>query len=294
MAGAGAVAAARPGWAFARRRAQTAETMIVGGRVLAMDASVRGATAVAVAGGKLIAVGSDDEVRALAGAATETIDAGGATVMPGIHDGHSHPFDGGTLLTQPSLNYAILDLEQFKHRVARLLKKTADREPDGWMEVQLWDATAMDRLPTKRDLDELPTQRPILVYSLDGHIALANSRALQIAGIDASTPDPPGGEIRRGPGREPTGILLDDAIGLVSSKVPPPTPGAGRRRARSRLRADGRGRDHNLPARVGPRARAGRARHARRPRPAAAAPPRRALGRGRGRGGPRRAARPCR
>ncbi len=224
VAGAGAVAAARPGWAFARRRAQTAETMIVGGRVLAMDASVRGATAVAVAGGKLIAVGSDDEVRALAGAATETIDAGGATVMPGIHDGHSHPFDGGTLLTQPSLNYAILDLKQFKHRVARLLKKTADREPDGWMEVQLWDATAMDRLPTKRDLDELATQRPILVYSLDGHIALANSRALQIAGIDASTPDPPGGEIRRGQGREPTGILLDDAIGLVSSKVPPPSP----------------------------------------------------------------------
>ena len=120
--------------------------------------------------------------------------------MPGIHDGHSHPFDGGALLTQPSLNYAILDLEQFVKRVRKLLEKTADREPDGWMEVQLWDATAMDKLPTKEDLDRLPTRRPIIVYSLDGHIALANSRALAIAGIDASTSDPPGGEIRRGPG----------------------------------------------------------------------------------------------
>ena len=151
------------------------------------------------------------------------IDAGGATVMPGIHDGHSHPFDGGTLLTQPSLDYAILNLEQFLKRIRKLLAKTADREPDGWMEVQLWDATAMDKLPSKADLDKLPTQRPIIVYSLDGHIALANSRALAIAGIDASTADPPGGEIRRGPGREPTGILLDNAIGLVASKIPPPT-----------------------------------------------------------------------
>ena len=200
VAGAGALAMAGPSWASGRRRAGTAETLIVGGRVLSMDGSVRGATAVAVAGGRLVAVGSDDEVRALAGPATETIDAAGATVMPGVHDGHSHPFDGGVLLTQPSLDYAILDLEQFLDRIERLLSKTADREPDGWMEVQLWDATAMDKLPTKRDLDKLPTQRPIIVYSLDGHIALANSRALAIAGIDSSTPDPSGGEIRRGPG----------------------------------------------------------------------------------------------
>ncbi len=220
---AGTATVLRGGLAFGQAAA-IADTVILGGRVLSMDGSVRNATAVAVGGGKVIAVGSDDQARAVAGPQTEIIDAGGATVMPGVHDGHSHPFDGGVLLTQPSLNYAILDLEQFIKRMRKLVEKTADREPDGWMEVQLWDATAMDKLPTKEDLDSLPTRRPIIVYSLDGHIALANSRALAIGGIDASTSDPPGGEIRRGPGREPTGILLDNAIGLVASKIPPPTP----------------------------------------------------------------------
>ena len=118
------------------------------------------------------------------------------------------------------------------------------------MEVQLWDATAMDKLPTKEDLDELPTRRPIIVYSLDGHIALANSRALAIAGIDASTADPPGGEIRRGRGqgadRDPA-RRRDRPRGVED---PAADAGAGRRRARRRLRADGRGRDHDLPARL--------------------------------------------
>jgi predicted amidohydrolase YtcJ len=152
------------------------------------------------------------------------IDARGATVMPGIHDGHTHPFDGGLLLTVPTLNYAQLDLDQFVQRIKRLLAKSADREPDGWLDVSLWDAISMEVLPTKEDLDALPTRRPILVYSLDGHIALVNSRALEPAGIDASTPNPPGGEIERGRGREPTGILLDNAIGLVADLIPDPTP----------------------------------------------------------------------
>ena len=123
-----------------RQAAQVADTIITGGRVIAMHPAISGATAVAVAGGRLVAVGSDAEVRALAGAATEMIDAAGATVMPGIHDGHSHPFAGGLLLTQPTLNYALLDLEQFLKRIGGLLSQTADREPDGWLDVSLWDA----------------------------------------------------------------------------------------------------------------------------------------------------------
>jgi predicted amidohydrolase YtcJ len=81
----------------------------------------------------------------------------------------------------------------------------------------------MDRQPTKRDLDKLPTRRPILVTDLSGHTAVANSRALELAGIMASTRDPQGGKIERGPGGEPTGILQDNAIGLVSAKIPPLT-----------------------------------------------------------------------
>ena len=81
----------------------------------------------------------------------------------------------------------------------------------------------MKRMPTKEHLDSLDTQRPILVDAIDGHIALANSRALALAGIDANTPDPAGGKIRKDANGEPTGILLDNAIGLVSQLIPPPT-----------------------------------------------------------------------
>ena len=168
--------------------------------------------------------GSTAGARALAGTATEVIDLAGRMVLPGIHDGHMHPLSGGLVLTQPSLNYRELNLKQFVAAIRKLLARSVEEEPDGWLQVELWDATAMDKLPTKEDLDKLETSRPILVISLDGHIALANSRALEIGGVDASTPDPPGGEIRRGPGREPTGILLDGAINLVFDQIPERTP----------------------------------------------------------------------
>jgi predicted amidohydrolase YtcJ len=207
----------------ARRRADVAETIIVGGRVISMSPGISAATAVAVAGGQIIAVGSDADVQATAGPATQVIDARGGTVMPGIHDGHAHPFSGGRQLTAATLNYAILDREQFVKRIGRLLKRSAAEEPDGWLRVSLWDASSMDELPTRKDLDKLETSRPILVVALDGHIALANSRALALAGIDDSTKDPPGGEIRRAKNGKATGILLDNAIGLVSELIPKPT-----------------------------------------------------------------------
>jgi len=208
----------------ARRRAEVAETIVVGGRVLSLSPAFPSATAVAVAGGRIIGVGSDADVQALAGPGTEVIDARGGTVMPGIHDGHAHPFSGGRQLEIPTLDYAILDRDQFVKRIGRLLKRSADEEPDGWLRVSLWDASAMDVLPTRKDLDKLETSRPILVVALDGHIALANSRALALAGIDSKTKDPPGGEIRRAKNGKPTGILLDNAIGLVSQLIPRPTP----------------------------------------------------------------------
>ena len=130
---------------------------------------------------------------------------------------------GGQVLTSPSLNYRQLNLRQFIDAIGKLLARSTEEEPDGWLVVDLWEATAMDKQPTKEDLDRLPTTRPIIVFSLDGHIAVVNSRALAIADIDASTSDPPGGKIKRGRGNEPTGILLDNAIGLVTDRIPAAT-----------------------------------------------------------------------
>ena len=151
------------------------------------------------------------------------IDLRGRTLMPGIHDGHTHPLAGGLALTKPTLNYRKLDLAPFIAAIRKLLERSADQEPDGWLSVDLWEPLGMDRQPTKEDLDRLPTRRPIIVIDLSGHTAVVNSRALELAGITASTPDPRGGEIGHRRNGEPTGILLDSAIGLVTAKIPPLT-----------------------------------------------------------------------
>jgi len=219
--GAPATALARPG-RRAGRGAAGADLILRNGRVHTLARPGR-AQAVAVAGGQVAQVGSNAAIDALAGPGTEVIELDGRMVMPGIHDGHMHPLYGGLALTQPTLNYRQLNLRQLLDAIAKLLGASAAEEPDGWLSVDLWDATAMDREPTRHDLDGLATSRPIIVFSLDGHIALVNSRALGIAGIDASTADPPGGRIKRDRAGEPTGILLDAAIGLVSGKIPPLT-----------------------------------------------------------------------
>jgi predicted amidohydrolase YtcJ len=206
----------------ARAQQGPAEFVLRGGKVLTMSGN-RVAEAVAVAGGRITYVGSDAGAGAHIGAGTEVLELRGRTLMPGIHDAHMHPLAGGVSLTKPTLNYRKLDIKEFLDAIRKLLARSRDQEPDGWLSVDLWEPLGMDRQPTKKDLDRLPTRRPILVIDLSGHTAVANSRALELAGITASTPDPPGGRIKRGPRREPTGILFDNAITLVFRKIPVPT-----------------------------------------------------------------------
>jgi predicted amidohydrolase YtcJ len=210
-----------PAAAFAQQPGP-ADLVLRGGKVLTMRGR-RVAEAVAVSGGRIAYVGSDSGAAAYVGAGTELIELRGRTLMPGIHDGHSHPLAGGLSLTKPTLDYRKLDLKEFLAAIRKLLARTSDQEPDGWLSVDLWEPSGMDRQPTKKDLDRLPTRRPIIVIDLSGHTAVANSRALELAGITASTRNPSGGKIERGPGREPTGVLQDNAIGLVTEKVPPLT-----------------------------------------------------------------------
>ncbi len=217
VAVAAGAALAGPAGAFAQTG--PADTIFRNGRVLTMTRT-RGVHAVAVRGGRIAYVGTNAGAAALAGPSTEVIELRGRTLMPGIHDGHTHPLSGGLALTKPTLNYRKLDLRPFLRALRRILDRTRDQEPDGWLSVDLWEPSGMDRQPTKEDLDTLPTRRPILVIDLSGHTAVANSRALEIAGITARTRNPQGGKIERGPGREPTGVLQDNAIGLVAAKIP--------------------------------------------------------------------------
>ena len=206
----------------ARAAPGAADTVLRNGKVVTV-AGKRTAEAVAISAGRIAYVGSSSGAAPFVGPATEVIELRGRTLMPGIHDGHTHPLAGGLVLTKPTLNYRKLDLKPFLAALRRILARSSDEEPDGWLSVDLWEPSGMDRQPAKEDLDRLPTRRPIIVVDLSGHTAVANSRALALAGITASTRDPRGGKIERGPGEEPTGILLDSAIGLVTGKVPPLT-----------------------------------------------------------------------
>jgi predicted amidohydrolase YtcJ len=208
--------------AAARGGVAAADVVLRNGKVLTM-AGTRTVEAVAVSAGQIAYVGSDGGAQSFVGSGTEVIDLRGRTLMPGIHDGHSHPLAGGVVLTKPTLDYKKLDLKPFLAAIRRILERSADQEPDGWLSVDLWEPSGMDRQPTKEDLDKLPTRRPIIVVDLSGHTAVANSRALELAGITDDTRDPRGGEIERRRAGEATGRLFDDAIGLVLAQIPPLT-----------------------------------------------------------------------
>ncbi|HSH34463.1 MAG TPA: amidohydrolase [Actinomycetota bacterium] len=228
MSAAGAAAVLAPG---ARALAKTAtsgpaDTVFLGGSVITMDGRRRIAKAMAVSYGRIVYVGGVAGARDWIGARTEVVDLAGGAVMPGIHDGHVHPLYAGRLLQQCSLGYLPLTVDEMRAMIQTCLDDTVDQEPDGWLPVADWDLQSMtpSGLPiVKEILDVLQTQRPIIVRSTDGHNALVNSRALQIAGVTASTPDPIDGTIVRDGQGNPTGHLIDGAIGLVEQYVPEPT-----------------------------------------------------------------------
>jgi hypothetical protein len=179
--------------------------------------------ALAIRGETIAAAGSDSEIRRLAGPATRVEDLGGRRVLPGFIDSHTHFIDGGRYLLGADLREARSEKE-----MAALVGRHAARQPAGrWILNGNWDHERWSpaRLPSRASIDPLTPDHPVLVSRLDGHMALANSLALERAGVTRATPDPPGGQIDRDPRTgEPTGILRDAAMSLVDRVVPPPSP----------------------------------------------------------------------
>lgn len=202
-----------------------ADTVLTNGLIYTVDRENSVAQALAIRAGRIAYVGSQQGVQALIGTATKVIDLQGRMVMPGIIDTHNHPIGGGAKLLACDLDYAPLTVAEFRQKIQACLDDTGAKEPDHYLSVVGWYRQAM--LPsgtqvTKADLDALETRRPILVLSTDGHTTLANSRAMEKAGIAAEWPDPHGGRIDRDAAGEPTGIFEDTAEGLVRSPMPPP------------------------------------------------------------------------
>ena len=149
------------------------------------------------------------------------IDAGGKLVLPGFNDAHVHFFSGGENLAGVHLRDAKSE-DEFRRRIAEF----AAKQPAGrWITGGGWDHENWTpaRLPTRQLIDDASAGHPVFVNRLDGHMALANSQALHLAGITRDTPDPPGGTIVRDAAGEPTGVLKDAAMGRVDRVVPDPS-----------------------------------------------------------------------
>lgn len=180
------------------------------------------AEAIAIQGDKILAVGSNEEILVLKGDQTKIQPLRGELLMPGFNDDHTHFLEGGFRLMSVDLRDAASEGE-FARRIAR---KAHELAPGRWITGGSWDHESWPGapLPAKELIDSLTPQHPVFVQRLDGHMGLANSLALKLAGINASTPVPAGGEIVKNPKTgQPTGILKDSAMSLVEQIIPAPS-----------------------------------------------------------------------
>ena len=196
-----------------------ADLIIVNGNIHTMERSRPLAEAIAIHGNRIIAVGSNDEIKKLAGANTRVIDAKGQLVLPGFNDAHVHFMSGGFQLSSVDLRDANTP-QEFAERI----RDFAAKLPKGrWITGGDWDHERWPgaKLPTRELIDRYTPDTPVFVNRLDGHMALANSLALKLAGVTRETKDPDGGIIVRDPNPgEPTGVLKDAAQSFVWKVIP--------------------------------------------------------------------------
>ncbi|MGW2177541.1 amidohydrolase [Streptomyces sp. NPDC001732] len=198
----------------------TADLVFTRGPVLTMDPARTRATSLAVVGERIAAVGHD-EVRDLIGPATEVVDLKGRLLLPGFQDAHVHAVSGGVELAECDLSGTVGVAEYLD-----LIGAYAKAHPDhAWITGGGWSMESFEGgLPTRQLLDAVVADRPVFLSNRDHHGAWVNTRALELAGITADTPDPADGRIEREPDGTPSGMLQEGAITLVARLVPPGSP----------------------------------------------------------------------
>ena len=193
---------------------------ILGGSVYTVAEARPRAEAVAVAGGRIVAVGSDPEIRALIGAATDVVELDGETVLPGFQDAHVHFAHGGMAARTCDL----YDSTSPPEHADAIVAYAAAHPTAPWIVGGGWSMDDFGgAMPTARFLDDLVPDRPVVLETRDGHTAWVNCRALELAGISASTADPAGGVIDRDGSGAPSGTLQETAMRLVDRLVPEPS-----------------------------------------------------------------------
>jgi predicted amidohydrolase YtcJ len=200
---------------------QAPDLIVVNANVITMDAKHPAAEAFAVTAGKFVSVGSNADIKALAGAETRVLDLGGKTVVPGFIDAHAHP---RPLFEEDSLWYTIEagpdKVKTIEDLVAAIHRK-AEKTPKGMLIAGTgYQETKLGRHPTRQDLDKATTDHPVIITHSSGHLSVCNSAALKLAKVTKDTADPEGGKFERDDKGEPTGLLKERAAGIVRAAAP--------------------------------------------------------------------------
>jgi len=196
-----------------------ADLILTNGKIWTVDQTRPRAQAIAIWQGKILAVGTTAGIRSLIGSETEVLDLDGKLVLPGFHDNHTHFVQGGFWLTGVKLK----DSENEEEFGRRLAAKSKELPPGAWITGGTWDHDNWPggNLPTAELIDRFVPNRPVFVSRYDGHMSVANSLAMRMAGVSATIPDPPGGVIvRKSRSRVPAGVLKDTAQEMVYRVIP--------------------------------------------------------------------------
>ncbi|MGI5420588.1 amidohydrolase [Actinomadura luteofluorescens] len=204
----------------------TPDLVLLDGEVLTADARFRVARALAITGGTISAVGATEEIRALAGPRTQVVDLRGRTALPGVNDSHLHGCAFGSTRPPLALDLGFPAVRSIAD-IREAVREAASRTPEGeWIRGNGWDtgylAECADgaRTPDRADLDAAAPAHPVYLQDFSGHLTWVNSRALELAGVDASTPAPEGGVVHTDGAGNPTGLLAEGAQELIQRHLP--------------------------------------------------------------------------
>jgi predicted amidohydrolase YtcJ len=198
---------------------QPADLIVLNAKVYTADVNRPVAEAFAVRGGRIAFVGSARGALALAGPRTERLDLAGRTVFPGMVDAHAHLLGLGQALRTVDL----VGTRSYDEVIARVVERARTARPGEWIRGRGWDQNdwADTRFPTHQALSRAVPNNPVYLTRVDGHAALVNAKALELAQVTAATPDPTGGRFIHDSAGTPTGVLIDAAQGVVGRVIPP-------------------------------------------------------------------------
>ena len=194
------------------------ERVLYNGRITTLDADQRQVSALAISNGRIVALGADDAMLALAGPDTKRENLAGQYVIPGLTDAHLH----WAMTSEQLLWVDVFEVTSKQIALDRVAERARSTAPDEWIRGSGWaqDFWPEPVFPTAADLDSVAPRNPVFMRAKSGHAAWVNSAALHRCGITAETPDPAGGHIQRDAHGQPTGILFETAIDLVESHIP--------------------------------------------------------------------------